>query len=425
MKKFLLLIFISLVSVKNTDAQEFTLDADIRPRFEYRHGFGTLFPNDAKAAGFVTQRSRLNMAFKDDKLSLYFSMQDVSTWGDEQTLTIVDSNNSFSLFQAWLRYSFTDNWALKVGRQTLSYDDQRILGEVDWTMQGRFHDAAMIQYSYEKFKLDFAFAYNQQKQNYLGTDYTITGGFSYKTMQMAHMTQVWDKASFSFLFMNNGFQKYTNDPVPVTDGLYYRQTTGAYFTFPLSVLAITGSAYLQTGKANATTDLGGYQYMVEAKYKTGIVTLMAGFESLSGTDQAGEEKNKSFFPLYGTNHKFNGLMDYFYVGNHANSVGLNDVYGQIALATGEKSTLSFNIHFFFANAEMANELSQNLGTELDLVYGTSLGKNIKLAAGYSQMFATESMSAVKGGVTSDNTNNWGWVQLIVNPRLLTHTFKEN
>ncbi len=425
MKKSLLFIFISIVTMIIADAQEFTLDADIRPRFEYRHGFGGLFPEDAKAGAFVTQRSRLNMGFKDDKLSLYFSMQDVSTWGDEQTLSIADNNNSFSLFQAWVRFAFTENWALKLGRQTISYDDQRILGEVDWTMQGRFHDAAMIQYSKDNFKLDLAFAYNQENQNFLGTDYTITGGFSYKTMQMAHLTKAWDKGSFSFLFMNNGFQKYTNTPVPQTDGLYYRQTTGAYFTFPLSALTITGSAYLQSGMANASTDLSAFQYMVEAKYKTGIVTLIAGFESLSGTDQVGEEKNKSFFPLYGTNHKFNGLMDYFYVGNYANNVGLNDVYGKISVATGEKSTLGLSTHFFLANAEMSNGLGQNLGTELDLVYGKSLGKYVNLAAGYSQMFATESMSAVKGGTTAENTNNWGWVQLIVNPRLLTHRFKED
>ncbi|MEP0714445.1 MAG: alginate export family protein, partial [Algoriphagus sp.] len=387
--------------------------------------YGNLFPDEAKPAAFVTQRSRLNLGFRDEKLSLYISMQDVSTWGDEQTLTAADNNNSFSLFQAWIKYDFTENWALKLGRQTLSYDDQRILGEVDWTMQGRFHDAAMIQYAKNKSKLDLAFAYNQQKQNFLGTDYTITGGFSYKTMQMAHFTQAWDRASFSFLFMNNGFQKYTNDPTPLTDGLYHRQTTGAYFTFPLSVLAITGSAYLQTGKADASTDLTGYQYMVEAKYKTGIVTLIAGFESLSGTDQVGEEKNKSFFPLYGTNHKFNGLMDYFYVGNHANNVGLNDLYGKISLAAGEKSTVGLNVHYFSAQAEMANDLNQNLGTELDVVYGNSLGKYVKLNVGYSQLFATESMRAIKGGISYENTNNWGWVQLIINPRLLTHTFKEN
>lgn len=425
MKKFLLLILISIVSVKIVDAQEFTLDADIRPRFEYRHGFGSLFPDDAKAAAFVTQRSRLNLGYQDEKLQVYFSVQDVSTWGDTQQLSAVDDNDSFSLFQAWFRYSFTPNWAIKLGRQVISYDDQRILGEVDWTMQGRFHDAAMIQYSKDKFKLDLAFAYNQENQKTLGSDYAITGLFSYKVMQMAHLTKTWDKASFSFLFMNNGFQKYTNNPIPQTDGLYYRQTTGTYFTFPLSAISVTGSAYLQSGQANASTDLSAYQYMIEAKYKPGKVAFILGFESLSGTDQGGESKNKSFFPLYGTNHKFNGYMDYFYVGNHANNVGLNDVYGKVQVPTGEKSNIALNAHYFSANADLANDLGKGLGTEFDLVFSKSIAKYIKMNVGYSQMFATESMSAVKGGTSSENTNNWGWVQLIVNPRLLTYKFKED
>lgn len=425
MKRILTTTILLLSLVKLSKAQTFTLDADIRPRFEYRHGFGNLFPDDGKPAAFVTQRSRINFAFTDDRFSAYVSFQDVSTWGDTQQLAATNNNHSVSLFQGWFRYAFTENWAFKLGRQVISYDDQRILGATDWAMQGRTHDAAMIQFSKDKFDLDLAFAYNQEKQSILGTDYTITGAFSYKTMQLAHFKKAWDKASFSFLFMNNGFQKYTSDPVPQTDGVYFRQTTGTYFTFPLSLLTISGSAYLQTGMANADTDLSAYQYMIEAKYKPGRVTLIAGFESLSGTDQAGDTKNKSFFPLYGTNHKFNGYMDYFYVGNHANNVGLNDLYGKVHLATGEKSNLNLDVHFLSANAQMANDFGQNLGTEIDLVYGTSFGKYIKMAMGYSQMFATENMSAVKGGVTNENYNGWGWVQLIVNPRLLTYQFNKD
>lgn len=141
-------------------------------------------------------------------------------------------------------------------------------------------DAAMIQYAKEKFELDVAVAYNQQDQKNLGTDYTITGGFSYKTMQLAHLTKSWDKASFSFLFMNNGFQKYTNDPAPQTDGVYNRQTTGTYFTFPAAFLKVSGSTYLQTGKASASSDLTAYQYMIELKYNSDKVTYVIGFESL-------------------------------------------------------------------------------------------------------------------------------------------------
>ena len=36
------------------------------------------------------------------------------------------------------------------------------------------------------------------------------------------------------------------------------------------------------------------------------------------------KENNSFTPFYGTNHKFNGHMDYFYVGNHIGNVGLRE-----------------------------------------------------------------------------------------------------
>jgi hypothetical protein len=45
-------------------------------------------------------------------------------------------------------------------------------------------------------------------------------------------------------------------------------------------------------------------------------TLRGGFELLSGTDLQEPDKNSAFTPWFGTNHRFNGHMDYFYVGNH-------------------------------------------------------------------------------------------------------------
>ncbi len=70
---------------------------------------------------------------------------------------------------------------------------------------------------------------------------------------------------------------------------------------PCQVSSLQDQPTSKTGMANASTDLNAYQYMLEAKYKAGKTTLTAGFESLSATDQASEEKDKSFFPLYGTN----------------------------------------------------------------------------------------------------------------------------
>lgn len=44
--------------------------------------------------------------------------------------------------KAWAKYQFTPKAALKIGRQMLAYDDERLIGGLDWAMQGRSFDAA-------------------------------------------------------------------------------------------------------------------------------------------------------------------------------------------------------------------------------------------------------------------------------------------
>ncbi|TMU56139.1 alginate export family protein [Flagellimonas algicola] len=417
----LILIACGFLSIVQLNAQ-LTLEADLRARFEYRHGFNNLFPDNADPAAFVTQRSRLNLGYRNEMLRLYISVQDVSTWGDTRQLQIGDDNNSFGLFQAWGQLYLDENWSIKAGRQAISYDDQRIFGEVDWTMQGRFHDAALLKYEKDDWKVDLGLAFSQEDQSNEGTGFFIQGFFTYKAMQYAHAKKTWDKSSISFLALNTGFQNFTGIDNDQPDGTFYTHTAGSHFSFPIDEIKFNGNVYYQFGKANATTDLAAYLLALEANYKPGKTLFGLGFELISGTDQAGESKNKSFFPLYGTNHKFNGFMDYFYVGNHANNVGLNDLYAKVVFATGEKNSLLVKGHYFAANAAFANDEDSYLGTELDLVFNQQLMKYAKINLGYSHMFASESMSLIKGGRPHDNTNNWAWVQLIIKPELFKTDF---
>lgn len=396
---------------------QFNVEADIRSRFEYRHGFSTLFPDNTDPAAFVVQRTRLNVNYKIDKLTVLMSFQDVSTWGDTKQIDPTDSNNSFSLFQSWIAYDFNENWSTKLGRQVISYDNQRIFGGLDWAMQGRFHDAALLKYKKDNLLLDIGFAFSQESQRKENTDFLLQGAFTYKSMQYAYLKKKYEKGLFSFLFLNTGFQNLTGANNLTADGVNYRQTTGAYFKFPIDDIQLEGNAYYQFGKATATTDLGAYNVALEATYKPKSTLFGLGVEVLSGTDQVGATKNNSFFPLYGTNHKFNGFMDYFYVGNHANNVGLNDVYAKAVFKTGENSTLLAKAHYFGANADFQNNEDAYLGTEIDLVYGQKISNVVSINVGYSHMFASDSMSLIKGGRPSDNTNNWAWVQLKVMPTL--------
>ncbi len=413
--KALCLLF-SLISIPAT-AQTLDIDADVRARFEYRHGFNNLFPDDVDPAAFIQQRTRLNIGYKAEKLQLFIALQDVSTWGDTRQILAMDGNDSFSVFQAYLQLDLNENWSTKLGRQIISYDDQRIFGGLDWAMQGRFHDAAIVKYKKDDFVFDIGGAFSQEQPKNEGTAFNVKGFFTYKSMQYAYLKKTWGKSAASFLFLNTGFQDFTGVDNDVADGVSYRQTVGSYFKFPVQNVNMAGSAYYQFGEANATTDLAAYQLSLEATYKPNKILYAIGVELLSGTDQDGDSKNKSFFPLYGTNHKFNGFMDYFYVGNHANNVGLNDVYAKAVFSTGEKSSLLVKGHYFLSNADLSNDQDKYLGTEVDIVYTQKLMPFVKMNVGYSHMFASDSMSSIKGGRPSDNTNNWGWVQLIVKPSL--------
>ncbi len=421
-KNFTVILFVfSVLSMFQLKAQ-LTLDADLRARFEYRHGFNNLFPNNADPAAFVVQRSRLNLGYKNEMLKLYVSVQDVSTWGDTRQLQIGDDNNSFALFQAWGQLFLDENWSLKTGRQAISYDDQRIFGEVDWTMQGRFHDAALLKYKDDDWNADLGVAFSQEGQSNEGTGFFIQGFFTYKAMQYAHIKKSWKKSAISFLALNTGFQNFTGIDNDQPDGTFYRHTVGSHFSFPVDKVKFDGNLYYQFGKANAETDLGAYLLALEVNYKPSKTLFALGFEMISGTDQNGGDKNNSFFPLYGTNHKFNGFMDYFYVGNHANSVGLNDLYAKVVLSTSEKSNLLVKGHYFSANADFTNGEDNYLGTEIDIVFNQKLMKYAKINLGYSHMFASESMSLIKGGRPHDNTNNWAWVQLVIRPELFKADF---
>lgn len=424
MKKITFFLSLSLFSLFNGIAQEFSLDADLRQRFEYRHGFSTLFPDDADPAAFVRQRARLNFKYSAEKLNVFVAVQDVSTWGDTRQILPVDGNDSFMLFQAWAELSLNENWSTKLGRQVIAYDDQRIFGGLDWAMQGRFHDAALLKYKRKDFQFDLGFAFSQQGESILGTTYTVPGFFTYKTMQYGYFKKTWEKSSISVLALNTGFQRFDTSDAAVADGVYYTQTVGSYFTFPIGGVKVSGSAYYQFGDAYPVDQtLSAYQVALNATYKAGSTLLGVGAELLSGSDQGSTER-QSFFPLYGTNHKFNGFMDYFYVGNHANAVGLNDFNAKAVFKTGERSTLLTALHYFASNATLAGDADKYLGTELDVVYTQPLIKNVKLQLGYSHMFASESMSLIKGGTTSSNTNNWGWAMLVINPNLFKYNLEK-
>jgi hypothetical protein len=186
------------------------------------------------------------------------------------------------------------------------------------------------------------------------------------------------------------------------------------------------SSYLQTGHAEELPLLAWQVAAVASADISEKWKITAGMERLSGQPSSGKEKTAgSFNPWFGTNHKFNGYMDYFYVGNHLNNVGLLDVYGSVDWHAGSTG-LQLTSHYFAAAVPVETPLLQGrkLGVELDATVRFAIGRFSSLVAGYSQMIASPLLGYIKGG-GQDKTNNWFYTSLHVNPQILYHTFSRN
>ncbi|MCM8569103.1 alginate export family protein [Gramella jeungdoensis] len=422
MKKNYLLIITAILATQFSFSQ-FSLDGEFRPRTEYRHGFGTIFPEDADAGFAISARARLNADYKTDSYEFYLSLQDVMVWGENRQILPYDLNNSFAIFQAWAKLKLSDSLSAKLGRQVISYDDQRIFGGLDWAQQGRNHDAILLSYKKAKFMFDLGLAYNQDFSNPTGfisqgNAYNTMGFFSYKTMQYAYLKKQWDAFSFSLLALNNGFQEFEDDGTS-PDGLSNLQTFGTHLNYGKGKFSVAGNLYLQTGERQGEIDVkGAYLASLDLNLKASEKTSFGvGAEIISGNDaEAGE--TGAFFPLYGTNHKFNGFMDYFYVGNHANSIGLVDVHASANFTFKNNSGLLVKVLNFSGEQELPSG-EKSLGTEVDLVYSKKFN-GYALKAGYSQMFASDGMYELKGVPEADaaSSQNWAWVMLVLKPKFL-------
>jgi len=426
-KKHYLLLILFVFSFQFLSSQ-FILDAEIRPRGEYRHGFHSLMPDSVDPATFISQRTRLNAFFNKEKVKVYISIQDVRVWGDVSQLNRGDVYG-LAIHQAWGEFGIGQKFAIKAGRQELVYDDHRIFGSVGWAQQARSHDALLAKFFTGPWSVNLGLAYNQNGFATTGNDYTVPR--NYKTIQYLWGNYKVKTVKVSLLFLNNGLQFI--DPVDSdSNATRYSQTYGSYVKARLvKLLDLSAFVYYTGGKDGQNRSLSAYDVSLEllfkpdkAKWNVGI-----GFEILSGNDldwNAGGDENKAFTPFYGTNHKFNGFMDYFYVGNHINSVGLVDIYLRGGFGVG-KSKFLFMLHNFSSQGKMivgSETESSQLGTEFDFVYMYKFNSTLNIKAGYSQMFASQSMGLIKTG-NYENTNNWAWVMLTFKPQLFKHEYPTN
>lgn len=405
----------------NAQIDSLKMNFDLRTRAELDNGARTLISKGKSAETTVVSRARFGVDYYYKNLEIYFSAQDARTWGE--TTSAANKNQNFILNEAWAKYQVSEKLGLKLGRQILSYDNERLVGSLDWAMQGRSFDALKGIYKFNpNSKLEVVVTYNNDDNDLNDLPekeiYSIAeAGEITKSLQIIHYDYSGkNKFQFSAIAMNQVLQN--------PSGAHYDLlTVGINSKKYLENIGFFGSAYYQTGKNTLAQSKNAYQFSANVDFLIhSKFNVILGTEWLSGRNfDTDSGENKSFSPMYGTNHLHNGFMDYFYFGNsHFNSFGLNDYYLKSNLKFSLNSILQANLHAFTSNGKLGFDTSGEkipsyLGTELDLVFTHKIGKSITANLGHSFMFSGKSMEYLKNVPEPKNLQTWSWIAFRIAP----------
>jgi hypothetical protein len=449
-KSIILLLLVLVVLGSASVHAQVAVSAQLRTRGEYRDGQGTLSVRDTVPAGFVSQRTRVNLRYTGYRFTVYTAVQDVRVWGQDASSinrVTTDANDGLMLHEAWGEISLVDtgkvikNFTLKIGRQELVYDDVRLLGNLDWLQQGRRHDAALLKFEHNGWIAHLGAGYNQNAERKANTLYNgtptgyaaSTNGMTalYKSMQFLYVGRKLPFGNASFLFFKDDFSKFHFAPsdtlakTPLYErGAWSRYTVGGnLFGTVLKRVSLAATAFFQGGKYREGTSLHEYLFSLSALYAVNKkFSVGPGVDFTSGNN--GDDPSKKyqrFDPLYGTPHKFWGYMDYFYVADGFGANGLTDLYLKSKLVANARLTCMADVHYFSLPDKVRGQdgrwMDRYLGTEIDFTAQYALSNVIQLEGGYGAMLASTTLPSpkVKNVKNADRSANWAYIMIALRP----------
>ena len=403
----------------------FTIDAELMTRGEMRYGGLPDSEDDTdNKAHFILERTRLGFDFERTFLKAHITGQHSAVWGQA-------GKGSFNLYEAWVKLTSRQGLFAKIGRQVLSYDDERIIGSNDWAMAALSHDMLKVGYESDRHKLHLMFAYNQNSESVNGGSVYRDGDKPYKTMTNLWYHYQHPRVPFgaSLLFMNIGMQSELDNYVNKS---HYQQLIGTYLSYKPNNWSAEGSFYYQFGRNEYDMNISAWMASVKATYSPSLQwQLTAGYDILSGDPffavppgggiglgLVQHKTIKGFSPVYGSHHKFYGAMDFFYLSTYLDGFtpGLQNLFAGVTYKPTSKLRFDANYHYF-AIATNTENLDKPLGHEIELAASYTPIKEVTVSLGYSYMHGTETMERLKR-VSNNHDLHWAWLNLIVRPRFL-------
>jgi hypothetical protein len=337
--------------------------------------------------------------------------------------------------------------SLKLGRQELSYGDERLVGAFAWNNIGRVFDAAKVRWQNSLFAAEaFTSKLVLPDDNNFNTwnDYNVFSGLHVTTKKIPkNLTELY------FFARNEDIGVATANP-------------GAVLPFQTAAPAARDIYTVGGRLKSATNELGNFDYTVEGAFQFGTwqqTTVSAELDHQayafmanlgytfpdaagkprfaleyafgSGDSNPTDGEHETFDNLYPTNHKFYGYMDFFSWQN------LHDVRAMISVKPTTRLSVALEGHMFWAaetadsiynaggigrggGATAGNGFGRNpgydsyLGSEIDLVVGYAVNKYMNLEAGYGHFFVGDYIKQTWSAPGFGSTGaDWVYVQTVI------------
>jgi hypothetical protein len=388
-------------------------DFELKSRFEYRENnfdfnSGLDTPTDDS---WLLYRSRLGLGYKFSPMfKIYAQGQDAREFDSDRPnipgMLGAEGDDPFDLRQFYIEIgNEKSGFSTKIGRQTLLYGDQRLIGPLEWNNISRTWDAAKFRYGGESWWVEgFAASlvaidpdgFNKSDvfgNDGLGINQMLSGIYFSTTLLDFQTTDAYAFYSHSSIvdFFTVG-TRWKSTPGKLGPWDYTAEFVGqAGDIGGKDLLAFAGHAEL------GYTFKGSWKPRLALDYAFG-----------SGDGDADDGDVNTFQNLYPTNHLYYGYIDAFSWQNIHN-INLN-----FKVAPTQKLSLRADFHaFWLANTNDAWYRANGVSTvrditpgassqaamEVDLTASYAFTKNFTMTAGYSRLFAGDYLANT--GASSD------------------------
>ena len=406
--------------------KKFQIDAEYRIRPEYREGYQQMRNDTASAATFTGQRTRLNISYSNSNtFSSMISIQDIRVWGQQDPRSVTPS--TLQLFEGWAEPRITPDLSVRLGRQRLVYDNQRLFSDNNWRTGAASYDAVCFKYNNDKITTDLVGAFNQSSERLLGTDFAPVGFTSFKLLVMNYLkAKIFTNTILTLINAGDGFQA-TDDK----EKIYMRYTDGGRIEYEKGNIYATVASYYQWGKLVSGKDVSAWYVQPEIKLsKISIFQFRLGAEIFSGTDaKTPKTEDHSFVPLLGSGHSFNGSLDLFTrFPNDVAGFGFVNPYLFVNCAFSTKFDLRLDFHYFATmETPVINKvtLSKYMGLETDILLSWKPNTFTRVETGFSIAELTEDCETLKKAQPGSHLLSpyFFYVALNFKPVLFTQIFK--